>query len=112
MGSRAGRRRRQRRSLAGHAPLAGSSHSQRGIPGEEDIMLVEHAHPPGRFDPGHCRDCARETDLLDHYWQVQRQEQAVREAHWWARRAHRQASWALWCSGIGIVLAVVALLTS
>jgi hypothetical protein len=91
--------------------LAGSSHSQRGIPGQEDIMLVEHAHPPGRFDPGHCRDCARETDLLDHYWQVQRQEQAVREAHWWARRAHRQASWALWCSGIGIVLAVVALLT-
>ena len=43
-------------------------------------MLVEHAHPPGRFDPGHCRDCARESDLLDHYWQVQRQEQAFKEA--------------------------------
>ena len=26
---------------------------RRGIPGEEDIMLVEHAHQPGRFDPGH-----------------------------------------------------------
>jgi hypothetical protein len=43
-------------------------------------MLVEHAHQPGRFDPGHCRDCARETDLLDHYWQVQREEQAFKEA--------------------------------
>jgi hypothetical protein len=53
---------------------------QRGIPGEEDIMLVEHAHQPGRFDPGHCRDCARESDLLDHYWQVQREEQAFKEA--------------------------------
>ena len=74
-------------------------------------MLLEHAHPPGRFDPGHCRDCAREADLLDHYWQVQREEQAFKEAHRWARRAHRQASWALWCSGIGILLAVVALLT-
>ena len=64
-------------------------------------MLVEHAHPPGRFDPGHCRSCARESDLLNHYWQVQRQEEAVTEAHRWARRAHRHASWALWCSGVG-----------
>ena len=53
--------------------MAGSSHRQRGIPDQEDIMLLEHAHQ-------------------------------------WARRAHRHASWALWCSGIGIVLAVVALL--
>jgi hypothetical protein len=90
--------------------LAGSSHSQRGIPVQEDIMLAKHAHPPGRFDPGHCRDCAHQADLLDHYWRVQREEQAFREACRWARRAHRQASWALWCSGIGILLAVVALL--
>ena len=74
-------------------------------------MLVKHAHQPGRFDPGHCRDCARETDLEDHYWQVQREEQAFKEAHRWARRAHRHASWALWSSGTGILLAVVALLT-
>jgi hypothetical protein len=33
---------------------------------------------PGRFDPGHCLDCARETDLLDHYWQVQLEEQAFK----------------------------------
>jgi hypothetical protein len=60
--------------------LAGSGHRQRGIPDEEDIMLLEHAHQPGRFDPGHCRDRARETDLLDHYWRVQREEQAFKEA--------------------------------
>jgi hypothetical protein len=90
--------------------LAGSSHSQRAIPGEEDIMLAKHAHPPGRFDPGHCRDCAREADLLDHYWRVQREEQAFTEAHRWARRAPRWARWALWFSGLGIVLAAVALL--
>jgi hypothetical protein len=34
---------------------------------------------------------------------VQREGQAFTEAHRWA-------SWALWCSGIGILLAVVALL--
>jgi hypothetical protein len=86
------------------------SHRQRGISGEEDIMLVEHQHKPGVFDPGHCRVCAHEADLLDHYWRVQREERAFREAHRWARRAYRQAAWALWCSGIGIVLAIVALL--
>src|SRR4029453_8156905 len=32
-------------------PLAGSSHRQRGIPAEEDIMLIEHAHPPGASIP-------------------------------------------------------------
>jgi hypothetical protein len=74
-------------------------------------MPVKHAHQPGGFDPGHCRDCARETDLLGYYWQVQREEQALNEAHRSASLAHRYASWALWCSGIGIVLAVVALLT-
>jgi|Tabmets5t2r1_1033131.scaffolds.fasta_scaffold82442_1 hypothetical protein len=89
-------------------PATGGAASQAG---EEDIMLVEHAHPPGRFDPGHCRGCARESDLLDHYWQVQRQEEAFTEAHRWSRRAHRHASWALWCSGVGILLAVVAIFT-
>jgi hypothetical protein len=28
-------------------------------------MLIEHQHKPGVFDPGHCRDCARQTDMLD-----------------------------------------------
>ena len=74
-------------------------------------MPLEHAHKPGRFDLGHCRDCARETDLLDHYWHVQREEQAFKEAHRWARHAHRFAIRALWLSGSSILLAVIALLT-
>jgi hypothetical protein len=42
---------------------------------------------------------------------VQRQERAFKEAHRWARRARRDATWALWSAGIGILLAVVALVT-
>jgi hypothetical protein len=49
---------------------------------------------------------------MDHYWQVQREEQAFKEAHRWAWRAHRYAIWALWSSGLGILLAVIALFTS
>ena len=79
--------------------------------GEEDIMLVKHAHQPGVFDPGHCRDCARETDLLGYYWQVQREEHAFNDAHRSARLAHRNACLAPWCSSIEIVLAGVALLS-
>jgi len=77
-------------------------------------MLTEHQHQPGNFDPGHCQDCARETDLLDHYHRVQREERAFKEAHRWARRARRarrDATWALWSAGVGILLAVVALVT-
>jgi hypothetical protein len=74
-------------------------------------MLTEHQHKPGEFDPGHCQDCARETDLLDHYHHVQRQEQAFKEAHRWARKARRDATWALWSAAIGILLAAIALLT-
>jgi hypothetical protein len=72
-------------------------------------MLLEHQ--PGVFDPGQCRDCARESDLLDHCWQVERQEQAFRETRQWARRAQRRASCALWSFGVGVLLAIVALLT-
>jgi hypothetical protein len=74
-------------------------------------MLTEHQHKPGVFDPGHCRGCARETNLLDHYWQVQRQEQALTQAHRWARQARSYAIRALWSSGIGILLAAIALFT-
>jgi hypothetical protein len=74
-------------------------------------MLTEHQHPPGAFDPGHCRDCARESDLLDHYRRVQREELAVKQAQEWARQAHRYAVRALWSSAVGILLAAVALLT-
>jgi len=74
-------------------------------------MLIEHQHKPGVFDPGHCRNCAHAADLLDHYHRVQREEQTVKEAHWWAGQARRNATWALWASGIGILLAAIALLT-
>ena len=74
-------------------------------------MLIEHQHQPGSFDPSHCRDCAHETDLLDHYHRVQREEQIVKLAHQWARQARRNAVRALWASGIGILLAAIALLT-
>ena len=43
-------------------------------------MVTQHQHKPGSFDPGHCRGCAHQADLLDHYWQVQREEQAFKEA--------------------------------
>jgi hypothetical protein len=72
-------------------------------------MLMEHQHKPGVFDPGHCRGCARETDLLDHYHRVQRQEQAFHETRRWARQARRHAIWALGSAGVGILLALVGL---
>jgi hypothetical protein len=52
------------------------------------------------FDPGHCRDCARETDLVDHCWRVQRDKHVFREAH---RRAGRRrgAVYALWSADLG-----------
>jgi hypothetical protein len=49
-------------------------------------MLVEHQHEPGAFDPGHCQDCARQ--------------------------ARRDAVRALWASGLGLLLAAIALVTS
>jgi hypothetical protein len=64
----------------------------------------------GGSTPAAARDCARGTDLLDHYWHVQRQEQAFRSTWRWARHAHRFATWALWLSGGSILLAVIALL--
>jgi hypothetical protein len=84
---------------------------QRARHNEEDAMVIQHRHQPGRFDPGHCRGCAHEADLLDHYWQVQREELAFKEAHRWARRAHRQATWALWSCWVGMLLAVIAVVT-
>ena len=74
-------------------------------------MLTEHQHKQAEFDPGHCRDCARQADLLDHYHRVQRQEQTVRQAHRWARQARAYATWALWSAGVGVLLAAIAVLT-
>ena len=66
-------------------------------------MLLHH-HELGVFDPDHCRTCARQAGLLDHYYRVQHQE-----ARLW--QAHRLAHWALWSSAAAILLAAIALLS-
>ena len=68
-------------------------------------MLIDHDHPPGLFDAGHCWACARQAGLLDHYDRVQDQETNLRQAREWA------AIWALGSSAIGILVAAAALLT-
>jgi hypothetical protein len=73
-------------------------------------MLLEHAHRPGAFDPGHCQDCTRETELLDHYRHVQQQERALTEAHRWARQARHYAICTLGSSSLRILLATIVLL--
>jgi hypothetical protein len=37
-------------------------------------MLTQHNHAPGAFDASHCRACARQAGLLDHYDRVQWEE--------------------------------------
>ena len=73
-------------------------------------MLTQHLHRPGRFDPGHCRACAHEAGLLDHYRRVQQEEDSLRDTARLARQARSYAGWALWLSGVGIVVAAIALL--
>ncbi len=73
-------------------------------------MAIGHLHPPGVFDAGHCRACARQAGLLDHYHRVQEEESRLREASAYARAARRYALWALGSSAVGILLAALALL--
>ena len=73
-------------------------------------MLTQHLHRPGRFDPGHCRACAHEAGLLDHYRRVQQEEDSLQATIRSARQAHSYACWALWVSSAGIVVAAIALL--
>jgi hypothetical protein len=74
-------------------------------------VSIGHLHPPGVFDAGHCRTCARQAGLLDHYDHVQGEEACLRQASAYARAAHRYALWALGSSGAGVLLATLALLT-
>jgi hypothetical protein len=78
---------------------------------QEGAMMVGHQHKPGVFDAGHCRACARQADLLDHYRRVQQEEATLREAHAWALEARKRTSVALWSAGAAILLAAIALLT-
>jgi hypothetical protein len=58
-------------------------------------MLTQHQHKPEEFDPGHCRACARQAGLLDHYDRVQREEARLRQTRMWASMARRSALWAV-----------------
>jgi hypothetical protein len=49
-------------------------------------MLIDHDHPPGLFDAGHCWACAHQAGLLDHYDRVQDQEANLRQAREWPGR--------------------------
>jgi hypothetical protein len=73
-------------------------------------MSIGHLHPPGVFDAGHCRSCARQAGLLDHYHRVQEEESHLRRTVADARAAHRYALLALGSSGVGVLLATLALL--
>jgi hypothetical protein len=70
----------------------------------KEIAMLLHHHEPGVFDPDHCRSCARQAGLLDHYHRVRHQEVRL-----W--QAHRDARWALWSSSAALLLAAAALLT-
>jgi hypothetical protein len=74
-------------------------------------MLIEHDHRPSVFDPGQCRPCAHQAGLLDHYHRVQREETRLRQAKASADGARRYGIGALGASGVGLLLALLALLT-
>lgn len=91
------------------AAAAAASGPEPGATGA--AMLMGHQHEPGVFDAGHCRACARQAGLLDHYRWVQQEKAALRQAHGWALEASRRASVALWWSSIALLLAAIALVT-
>jgi hypothetical protein len=72
---------------------------------------IGHDHAVGWFDAGHCQACAVEAGLLDHYDRVQWEEARLRQALRWASVARRWAVWALAVGAVGVVLAVVDLLS-
>jgi hypothetical protein len=49
-------------------------------------MVIQHNHGQGVFDAGHCRACAREAGVMNHYWRLQREEDALRAAQRWPGR--------------------------
>ena len=52
------------------------------------------------------------TGEVNAFARVQREEDSLRAAQRWARQAHRNATWALWASGVGLLLlAAIALVT-
>jgi hypothetical protein len=73
-------------------------------------MLIQHQHKPDDPDPGHCRECARKTDLLGHYHRVQpRSRRSRRPTGGLGGPARRDLG--LWVAGGGLLLAAIALVT-
>ena len=100
----------------GGRAVDGAGGGRAAAPGQaatEAVIPVQHHHHhrPGVFDAGHCRACARQAGLLDHYHRVQQEEATLRQAHAWALQARRRASVALWSAGAALLLAAIALLT-
>jgi hypothetical protein len=75
---------------------------------EEEGMLTEHNHMPSEFD---CRPCAHQPGLLDHYRRVQQQKTRLQLATASANGPRRCGIRALVSSGVGLLLALLALLT-
>jgi hypothetical protein len=73
-------------------------------------MLIDHDHPPGRFDAGHCWVCAHQAGLLDHYDRVQdRKPTSARPGNGPGRPTGTPSG--LGSSAVGVLLAAAALLT-
>jgi hypothetical protein len=106
----AGRHRQAAACAGGRAAVAAAA-SGPGQATTEAAMLIQRQHTPEEFDPGHCRTCARQAGLLDHYDRVRQEETRLQQARMWANAARRYAIWALGSSGAAILLAAVALLT-
>lgn len=75
-------------------------------------MIAEHEHKAGRFDPDHCRACANDAGLLDHYEHVQLHERALVAARRLAWQARRYAIVTMCLSGLALVAALIALLVA
>jgi hypothetical protein len=108
--SRAGRHGRAA-DWAGSGRGAVAAASGPGPAATEAAILGHNHHEPGMFDAGHCRACAHQAGLLDHYRRVRQEEARLQETREWAGMARRYASVALWSSGAALLLAVIALLT-
>ena len=75
-------------------------------------MTTRHQHKADGFDPDHCRACAVDAGLLDHYKRIQLHESAVVAAQRLAWQAQRSANVTMWLSGLALAAAVIALLVA
>ena len=74
-------------------------------------MLTDHHHQAAVFDPGHCRACAVNAGLLDHYRRVQAEEDSRHQTEQNAERARKTARRCQWLAAGAGLLAAIDLLT-